>query len=156
MEECCSNTSFLEHARGIRRISGSCVSAQQRSAKVKECCSKASFLGRPGITGRCVSEQQKSAKVKECCSKTSFLEHAHGILRIPRNPQKWCDPLLGTSPTPAGGQDEVLSGTPSLAWDYKSCLGLQVLPGTTSLTWDYKSCLGLQVLLGTTRQVPDK
>ena len=45
--------------------------------------------------------QQKSAKVKECCSKTSFLEHAPPITGIrgnPRNPRKWChDPLLGPS-----------------------------------------------------------
>ena len=51
---------------------------------------------------------------------------------------------------------QVLPGSSSLAWDYKSCLGLQVLPGTTSLAWNYKylwhykSCLGLQVLPGTT------
>ena len=43
-------------------------------------------------------------------------------------------------------------GLQVLAWDYRSGLGLQVLPGTTSLAWNYKSCLRLEVLLGTTPQ----
>ena len=81
---------------------------QQKSAKVKECCSKTSFSELSTGTGSSPRGggrgQQKSAKVKECCSKTSFLEHAPG------NPRNGChDPLLGTSPTRAGCQDDVSS-----------------------------------------------
>ena len=53
--------------------------------------------------------------------------------RNPRNPQKWChDPLLGTSPTRAGGQDDVSSQANSLKLgDFPSSL-LNIFPNICS------------------------
>ena len=70
-------------------------------------------------TARCISGQQKSAKVKECCSKTSFLEHAPPHCWHPgeslESPEVVSLPAAGALPsTRAGGQDDVSSQANSL------------------------------------------
>ena len=85
-----------------------------------ECCSKTSFSEfNSGSTG---SSPRGGADSKVSKSDgvllQSFLEHDPLKPRNPRNPRRWChDPLLGTSPTRAGGQDGVSSQANSFKLD---------------------------------------
>ena len=86
VKECCSQTSFLEHA------------------------SRA-----PGNPRSGVSRQQNSAKARESCSKTSFWEHAPRIRRIRRIPRSGVMTCCSGLPSPrAKSQDDVSSQANSL------------------------------------------
>ena len=106
-------TSFLEHGRGIPGIPGRCVSGQQKSGKTSV-APKQALWNTPAESAESMEGVSVSKNEGELLHNKLFGTRPRNP-QNPWNPRKWChDLLLGTSPTRAGGQDDVSSQATSL------------------------------------------